>query len=431
MKKIKDLRPKNMIGYKTEAQDPKEYDFEGDMAKGDLKVIIKHAQKIHDMLEDNTNLPEWVQSKITKSEDYITTVANYLDTEMNESITEAKHGDYEITHKPYNGPDKHEYVSDDVQYVHTKHQKKLGIEHADEGSDGGVTRHVTVKNTKTGAVSHHAVSHEETFKDRNQKQKIQIRALKKVTPHDKAHMNVIKKHLQNESITTENIQLKKPSNYQDFSYTVGRKAALNKKPISSNPHPKDSEAHKQWSKGHSSVKTEEVEKINEISKATKASYAQKAVSDIFKRGSDMSTAVDKGDSSAADKASKKASKRMATVQNLVHKGLYKKEEVEQLDEKNKPTNPSLWSKAKSLAKQKFDVYPSAYANGWAAKWYKSKGGGWKTMKESRILDIIKEVRKKKDDDSKFQKEPELNSSIRKDNGMIAADNGASGDSTGD
>lgn len=380
MKKIKDLkpksqidpRPKNMIGY-HEAKDPKEYDFEGDMAKGDLKVIIKHAQKIHDMLDDNTNLPEWVQSKITKSEDYITTVANYLDTEMNESITEAKHGDYEITHKPYNGPDKHEYVSDDIQHVHTKHQKKLGIEHADEGSDGGVTRHVTVKNTKTGAVSHHAVSHEETFKDKSQKQKIQIRALKKVTPHDKAHMNVIKKHLQKE----------------------------------------------------------EVEQIDEISKATKASYAQKAVSDIFKRGSDMSTAVDKGDSSAADKASKKASKRMATVQNLVHKGLYKKEEVEQLDEKNKPTNPSLWSKAKSLAKQKFDVYPSAYANGWAAKWYKSKGGGWKTVKESRILDIIKEIRKKKDDDSKFQKEPELNSSIRKDNGMIAADNGASGDSTGD
>ena len=45
--------------------------------------------------------------------------------------------------------------------------------------------------------------------------------------------------------------------------------------------------------------------------------------------------------------------------------------------KNKPTNPSLWSRAKSLAKSKFDVYPSAYANGWAAKWYKKRGGGWK------------------------------------------------------
>lgn len=45
-------------------------------------------------------------------------------------------------------------------------------------------------------------------------------------------------------------------------------------------------------------------------------------------------------------------------------------------EKNTPTNPALWSKAKSLAKSKFDVYPSAYANGWAAKWYKEHGGGW-------------------------------------------------------
>lgn len=62
----------------------------------------------------------------------------------------------------------------------------------------------------------------------------------------------------------------------------------------------------------------------------------------------------------------------------------KNEEVEYIDEKNVPTNPSLWSKAKSLAKQKFDVYPSAYANGWAAKWYKSKGGGWKSLNEETI-----------------------------------------------
>jgi len=56
---------------------------------------------------------------------------------------------------------------------------------------------------------------------------------------------------------------------------------------------------------------------------------------------------------------------------------------EYIMEKNVPTNPSLWSKAKSQARAKFDVYPSAYANGWAAKWYKSKGGGWKkSAKES-------------------------------------------------
>jgi hypothetical protein len=42
-----------------------------------------------------------------------------------------------------------------------------------------------------------------------------------------------------------------------------------------------------------------------------------------------------------------------------------------------PKDPALWSRAKAAAKKKFKVYPSAYANAWAAKWYKEKGGKWK------------------------------------------------------
>lgn len=57
------------------------------------------------------------------------------------------------------------------------------------------------------------------------------------------------------------------------------------------------------------------------------------------------------------------------------------EEVEQLDEKNIPTSPEKWAQAKAQAKAKFDVYPSAYANGWAAKKYKAMGGGWKSVSE--------------------------------------------------
>ena len=48
--------------------------------------------------------------------------------------------------------------------------------------------------------------------------------------------------------------------------------------------------------------------------------------------------------------------------------------------KRTPTKPALWEKAKAEAKKRFDVYPSAYANGWAAKWYKGKGGGWRGKK---------------------------------------------------
>ena len=62
------------------------------------------------------------------------------------------------------------------------------------------------------------------------------------------------------------------------------------------------------------------------------------------------------------------------------------EELQNLEEKNVPTNPSLWSKMKSKAKAKFDVYPSAYANGWAAKEYKKAGGGWKSVSEETELE---------------------------------------------
>jgi hypothetical protein len=47
------------------------------------------------------------------------------------------------------------------------------------------------------------------------------------------------------------------------------------------------------------------------------------------------------------------------------------------DKKPKPTNPKLWSQAKAQAKRKFEVYPSAYANAWAAGYYKRKGGKWR------------------------------------------------------
>ena len=48
--------------------------------------------------------------------------------------------------------------------------------------------------------------------------------------------------------------------------------------------------------------------------------------------------------------------------------------------KNVPNNPSLWAECKAWAKRTFDVYPSAYANGAAAKRYKSKGGTWRKEK---------------------------------------------------
>jgi hypothetical protein len=76
-------------------------------------------------------------------------------------------------------------------------------------------------------------------------------------------------------------------------------------------------------------------------------------------------------------------------------------ETETLEEKNKPTQPEKWARAKAAAKSKFAVYPSAYANAWASKKYKSMGGGWRSTKEEvefyeeydaeELFDILEEI----------------------------------------
>ena len=47
---------------------------------------------------------------------------------------------------------------------------------------------------------------------------------------------------------------------------------------------------------------------------------------------------------------------------------------------NKPTNPRLYARVKAQARQKFDKYPSAYANAWLVREYKKRGGGYRKTK---------------------------------------------------
>jgi hypothetical protein len=71
-------------GQIDEAKDEGEYGYEGDMAITQLKTIVRHSQHLMGMLKPDTDLPEWVQAKITKAEDYISTAHDYLMSEMTE-----------------------------------------------------------------------------------------------------------------------------------------------------------------------------------------------------------------------------------------------------------------------------------------------------------------------------------------------------------
>lgn len=58
--------------------DQGEYDQEGQMARQDLHTMVDAAKELHAILASDENLPEWVQSKITKALDYIDTARDYM-----------------------------------------------------------------------------------------------------------------------------------------------------------------------------------------------------------------------------------------------------------------------------------------------------------------------------------------------------------------
>jgi len=72
-------------------QDQGEYDREGEMAKDDIKTVVRHAQALEKILGDNDNLPEWVQAKLAKIEGMMTAVDDYMQNQKSGDMeTEGK-----------------------------------------------------------------------------------------------------------------------------------------------------------------------------------------------------------------------------------------------------------------------------------------------------------------------------------------------------
>lgn len=96
MATIKQMKSGKPMPPMKEQKDEREYDYEGDMAKTQLKTLIRNAQRMHDMLGNDDNLPEWVQTKIALAKDYIVNATNYLESEMKEETT-SEQVDYKIS----------------------------------------------------------------------------------------------------------------------------------------------------------------------------------------------------------------------------------------------------------------------------------------------------------------------------------------------
>jgi hypothetical protein len=76
-------RPSNMS---SESLDHDEYDAEGDMAKGDMHTIVRHAKELETHLRDNDNLPTWVIEKLGQIKGMMTSVSDYIMSEKERDI---------------------------------------------------------------------------------------------------------------------------------------------------------------------------------------------------------------------------------------------------------------------------------------------------------------------------------------------------------
>ena len=298
-----------------------EKDHEVQMARADLYKVAKYAIKLHEMLRqisEEEGLEGWQQAKITKASDYISSVYHNLDYSMKfDGAGELGEG-YMRGYKKY-------------------HCKDCGCQ---------------MHNCRPDCTCRHD-SHDETGywwfdKDGNNvrgvaegKGKYKSDAQRKAVHAAKADSGYKKK-------MRENLESRLVS-------TIAEKNDLEEKAVS--------RAQQKAAGAALAAKRGDIPK----SKLKGAS----------KRMVKMSTAeLEK----YAGTKHKGLPKKVATEQEKVYENLNDAiSEAKKSGGKKKPvpTKPSKWSYAKSQAKEKFDVYPSAYANAWAAKKYKELGGGWR------------------------------------------------------
>ena len=77
------LIPHRPADHEHDVRDLDHSDDEGSMALSQLRRSAKYSQKLGDMIRESDDLPEWVESKITKASDYLGSVYHYLDYELN------------------------------------------------------------------------------------------------------------------------------------------------------------------------------------------------------------------------------------------------------------------------------------------------------------------------------------------------------------
>ena len=380
-------KPKNV----SEAKDEGEYDYEGAMAKTQLQTICRNAEELKNMLEDDENLPEWVQAKITKAEDYITTSLDYL--KSTEELDEAA-GAVDSLTKKLDKPKSYEAIDKMMQTI-SKESNMTPKELHNEF----VKKHGKTPDDYASSMSESEEQIDELSTDLLGRYKkaagVQASDADKAGDYSKGNkrfsgiMKATRKQFDNDAKKSVAEDLRKwfsktnpEGDWKRINSKGDAVGPCAREPGEPKPKCMSKETRSELSKSERAAAVATKRKNDPV--ANRAGKGGKPVNvSNYGKGKLSEDEVDE----ACWDTHKKVGMKMKGGK-MVPDCRPKNEEAEQIDEKNSPTNPALWSRAKSMARSKFDVYPSAYANGWASKWYKSKGGGWKSVSEDTVQEGI-------------------------------------------
>jgi len=86
----------SMMGTDYASFPPRDFEYkgEGSMAVNQLHRTEEIANMLQDMISKEDNLEEWVESKITKAQDYLSSVLNYMSGKRKQ-VAEAEEGDFD------------------------------------------------------------------------------------------------------------------------------------------------------------------------------------------------------------------------------------------------------------------------------------------------------------------------------------------------
>ena len=246
---------------------------EAAMARADLYKLANYSMKLFKMIQEGQELEGWVQAKVTKAADYISSVYHFMQYEMKTS----DYGDKLENSDVYSESVRRAFEQKLMEAKRQAEKIKKDAEKMDEGFD----------------------DMEKYLKDKKGPQPSGGAGKKSGSKYGGSKQAADKDDDDEDKKKDKKVKESAKPDYLDFD--------------------KDGDKKEPMKKALKDKKVKEDARLSELKKSTLGSYVKKANKDAVKKTRDADAADEYGDPDEGDKLDKKAQKRMAGVNKAVDK----------------------------------------------------------------------------------------------------------------